>query len=100
MSTNHIELDERGRPWVVGTNRKVTEIVLENLAWGWNPEQIHRQHPDLPLSKIYAAFAYYFDHKEELDAEIARVHEEVQRLRAAAGQLPLAKRLRAEGRIP
>jgi len=74
----HIVLDDRGRPWIKGTNTKVAEVVMENIAWGWSPEEIHRNHPHLPLAKVYAAFSYYFDHQAELDAEIERIDQAVQ----------------------
>src|SRR5687767_2221408 len=80
----HIYLDERGRPWIEGTNTKVIEVVLDKVAWGWGPEKIHEEHPHLPLSKIYAAFSYYYDHKAEIDAEIDRQTREFDALRAAA----------------
>ena len=80
----HIYLDERGRPWIEGTNTKVVEVVLDKVAYGWTPDQIHEQHPHLPLSKIHAAFSYYYDHKDEIDAEIQRQQREVDAMRAAA----------------
>lgn len=101
VTTSHIVLDDRGRPWVEGTNTKVVEIVLDKIAYGWSPEEIHRQHPHLPLAKIHAALAYYYDHQAELDAEIERQVRDVAAMRAeaeAAGKLSsrsdLEKRLR------
>ena len=80
----HICLDDRGRPWIEGTNFKVIQIVIDKVAWAWDAEQIHRQHPELPLSKIHAAFSYYYDHKEEIDAEIERQTREEEAMRAEA----------------
>ena len=40
-----IEIDDRGVAWVGGTQVKVTEIVLDKIAYGWSPEEIHFQHP-------------------------------------------------------
>ena len=100
VQTSHIVLDERGRAWVEGTNTKVVEIVLDKLAYGWSPEEIHRQHPHLPLAKIHAAFAYYYDHQGEIDADIERQEREFDELKASAGDSPLRKRLRAMGKLP
>jgi uncharacterized protein (DUF433 family) len=99
VSTSHIVLDDQGRPWVEGTNTKVVEIILDKLAYGWSPEEIHRHHPHLPLSKIHAAFAYYYDHQVEIDAEIERQEREFDELKAASADSPLRKRLRAMGKI-
>ena len=93
----HIVLDDRGRPWIAGTNTKVLEVIAERLAWGWSPEEIHRNHPHLPLGKIHAAFSYYYDHQSEMDAELERLDAEFDTLRRAALESPLRKRLRHEG---
>ncbi len=34
---------------------KVIEIVLEKIAYGWSPEELHFQHPYLTLGQIYSA---------------------------------------------
>src|SRR5688572_10338970 len=96
---SHIVVDEKGRPILEGTTTKVVEVVLDKLAWGWGPEQIHENHPHLPLSKIYAAFSYYYDHKAEIDAEIERQVKYVEAMRAAAGESAFVKRMKAEGRL-
>ena len=41
----HIALDESGRPVIAGTTLKVIELVVEKLAYGWSPEELHLQHP-------------------------------------------------------
>ena len=39
-------------------------------SYGWSPEEIHFPHPYLTMSQIYAALAYYWEHKTKLDADI------------------------------
>jgi uncharacterized protein (DUF433 family) len=77
---SHIEFDEQGRPWIEGTGRKVVEIAIDRRA-GLSAEQIHEAHPDLPLAKIHAALAYYFDHQPELDGEIAQIVKYVEEVK-------------------
>jgi uncharacterized protein (DUF433 family) len=60
----HIWLDEKGTAWIDDTGVKVIEVVLSHLAYGWSPAEIHFQYPHLSLAQIYAALAYYYDHKE------------------------------------
>src|ERR1041385_4656508 len=67
-----IELDEHGVPWITGANTKVVEVVLDKLAYGWSPEEMHRQHPHLSMAQIHAALAYYYEHQDEVDADIER----------------------------
>ena len=69
---SHIHFDDKGVAWVDDTNTKVIEIVLDQLAYGWSPEEIHFQHPHLSLAQIHAALSYYHDHRTELDAAIQR----------------------------
>jgi uncharacterized protein (DUF433 family) len=98
--TTHIHLDERGVAWIDDTNVKVIEVMLDKIAYGWNPEEIHRQHPHLSLAQVYAAFAYYYDHQAEIDAQIERHVRRVEEMRAQAGDSPAQKRLRALGKLP
>jgi uncharacterized protein (DUF433 family) len=91
----HISLDERGRPWVDGTNTKVIEIVLDKLAYGWSPEEMCLQHPHLTLAHVHSALAYYYDHQAEIDTEIARQVETFDALRAAASNSTITQKLKA-----
>ena len=45
----HIALDDRGVPIIAGTTMKVIELVIERMAYGWSPEELHFQHPYLSL---------------------------------------------------
>ncbi len=40
-----IELDDRGIAWIVGTKVKVIEVVLDMIAYGSSPEEIHFSAP-------------------------------------------------------
>ena len=68
--STQIALDERGVAWIVGANTKVKEIVLDRVAHGWSPEEIHFQHRHLSLAQIHAALAYYYEHQGQFDEEI------------------------------
>jgi uncharacterized protein (DUF433 family) len=77
-----IELDKDGIPWIAGANTKVVEVVLDKLAYGWSPEEMHRQHPHLSMAQIHAALAYYYEHQDEVDADIERRDRYVEEMRA------------------
>jgi uncharacterized protein (DUF433 family) len=77
----HIVLDDDGVPLIIGTTMKVIEFVLEQTAYGWSAEELHLQHPYLSLGQIHSALAYYWDHKDELDQDIARRRAQVEELR-------------------
>ena len=92
--TAYIHLDERGVAWIDNMKVKVIEVVLDKLAHSSSPEEIYFQYPHLSLAQIHAAFAYYYDHQAELDAEIQRRWQEVNELAAQEAESPLHKRLR------
>lgn len=96
-SYEHIRLDDEGIPHIVGTTMKVVELVMAQEAYGWSPEELHFQHPYLSMSQIHSALAYYWEHKEELDADIEERLNFAEQSRQEAGASPLATRLRNEG---
>ncbi len=90
----HVFLDDAGRAWIDQTNVKVIEVVRDHLAYGWSPEEIHWQHPHLDLAQIYAALAYYHDHRSAMDTEIRKSSEAANAAACLASDSPLARRLR------
>ena len=96
----HIALSPEGAPYLSGTQTKVEEVVLDNLAHHWDADEIQRQHPDLTLAQIYSALAYYYDHQEELDREIENGLREVAQTRAGLGTSAIRLKLRSKGLLP
>jgi uncharacterized protein (DUF433 family) len=93
----HVQLDADGTPTIVGTNMKVVELVMAQLAHGWSPEELHFQHPYLSLGQIHSALAYYWDHKPELDEDIERRRQYAEEQRSMASTSPLASKLSDQG---
>ncbi len=94
----HVHIDENGVPLIAGTTMKVVELVTAQIAYGWSPEELHFQHPYLTLGQIHAALAYYWDHKQEVDADMERRRQFAQEARQQAGPSPLAAKL--QGLLP
>ena len=99
VPTGEITFDDRGRPIIVGTTMKVIELVTEHLAYGWSPEELKYQHPYLSMGQVYAALTYYWNHQQEMDQEIERIDQEVERLRDASLDSPGRRKLKARGLI-
>ncbi len=59
-----------GKPRIAGRRITVPHIVIWHEQMGYSVDEIATQY-DLTLSEIYAALAYYYDHKEEIDQLIA-----------------------------
>jgi len=83
---------------ITGTTMKVVELVLDHLAYGWSPEELHFQHPHLTMGQIHSALAYYWDHKAELDQDIERRLQRIDQLQQTTPSPPLAERLKARAR--
>jgi uncharacterized protein (DUF433 family) len=76
---------------------RVAQIALDYLAYGWSPDEMCRQHPYLTLSEAHAAMAYFFDHQQEIEAEIRAELADADAGARAAELSPLRLRLRAKG---
>lgn len=58
-----------GRAVIVGTTLEVATIAVAKIVGGQSAEEIAADY-DLQLPQVYAALAYYYSHKEEIDAAI------------------------------
>ena|SRR5882672_6124652 len=97
--TPHIWLDTTGRAWIDRTNVKVIEVVLDHLAYGWSPEEMHYQHAHLSLAQIHAALTHYYDHHAEFEAQIEKGLREAEKLATETKDSPLRQRLRRLGKL-
>jgi uncharacterized protein (DUF433 family) len=91
----HIVLDDRGVPLIGDTTMKVVELVTSHQAYGWSPEELAFQYPYLTLGQIHSALAYYWDHKAELDKDMARRLAYADEMRRRTPVPPAIERLRA-----
>ena len=68
----HIEITpgvSGGKPRIAGHRLTVQNIVIWHERLGKTADEICAEH-DLTLAEVYAALAYYFDHREEIDRSI------------------------------
>ncbi|MCB9537687.1 MAG: DUF433 domain-containing protein [Myxococcales bacterium] len=69
----HIVRDERiagGQPIVETTRLPVATLVRQHQL-GLELDEILAQYPSLSPAGLHAAFTYYFDHRDEIEAWIA-----------------------------
>ncbi len=69
-----------GKPRVAGHRITVQNVVLWHERLGLTADQIATEHR-LTLAQVYAALAYYFDHREAIDESIRSDESFVQELR-------------------
>ncbi len=96
----HITTGPDGVAMLAGTQTKVVEIVLDHLAHGSNAVEIQREFPHLTLGQIHSALAYYYDHKQGVDADIRQRQLKVEAIRVEMGDGPLTDKLKATDRLP
>ncbi|PJF40940.1 MAG: DUF433 domain-containing protein [Chloroflexi bacterium] len=58
-----------GRPYIIGTTVTVTDIAIAKIYHQREPDEIAAWY-DLSLPQVYAALAYYYQHKDALDEQI------------------------------
>ena len=79
----HIERTEGlrgGKPHLAGTRITVSDIVIWHLRLGRTLDEIAARY-ELSLSAVYAAIAYYYDHRDEIDSEIAACYASYEELK-------------------
>jgi uncharacterized protein (DUF433 family) len=86
VAVGQVEIDDRGVAFVGRTRMKVSQIVAERKAWGLTPEQIAANHETITLSEVYTALAWYADHREAIDNELASTNEFAAESREQSGQ--------------
>ncbi len=87
MKTNHpyiVRSDDicTGSPVLAGTRTRVIDIVIEYTVLGRSPDEIVDAHPYLDLAKVHDALSYYYENREELDAEVPARIQDTEELRA------------------
>lgn len=60
-----------GKPRIAGTRIQVKYLAVMHYRQKMSPEEIISELPHLTLADIHAALAYYHDHREAINAEIA-----------------------------
>jgi len=74
---------------------RVSMIVADYLWHGWSAEEIVRQYPHLTLAETHAALGYYFDHKEEIEAELLAEYRDAEQWKKAHPSSAFLLRLKA-----
>ena len=58
-----------GKPHIAGHRITVQNIVIWHERMGKSADEIATEY-DLTLADVYAALAYYFDHRTEIDRDV------------------------------
>ncbi len=69
----HIEITTGicgGKPRIAGHRIRVMDVVLWSERFGWSPDDIIANYPQLTLADVHAALTYYWDHHDEIRRHI------------------------------
>ena len=69
-----------GQHLIAGTQIRVTDIVASHLYRGLSPDALAVNFT-LNLGQVYAALAYYYQHKADIDAQMRANAEQAEQLR-------------------
>jgi uncharacterized protein (DUF433 family) len=59
-----------GRPRISGHRIRVQDVVIWCERMGLSADEVVARYPQLKLADVYAALAYYHDHREPIDAQM------------------------------
>lgn len=59
-----------GRPIIAGTTMRVQDIAIGYVHKGYSVDDLLTHYPHLNRAQVHAALAYYYAHKDEIDAQI------------------------------
>lgn len=92
-------LNAAGQPraYLAGTEVRVQDIYAMAEIHGRTPAEIVASLPQLTLAQVHAALSYYFDHRDEIVAEIRQDEDFVADMRRQLGPGPLQPRLSGNG---
>lgn len=72
-----------GKACIAGHRIRVMDIVIRHEDFGMSPDEIVAIYPELGLSDVHAALAYYFDNVDEIRNDISRNDDIAEQLRSS-----------------
>ena len=81
---SHVEMTAGvcgGKPRISGSRIRVQDVVIWHDRMGQSADEIVSRFPQLTLAGVYAALAYYHDHREQIESDMSRGRELVQEMR-------------------
>ncbi len=81
-----------GKAALDDTRVRVMNVVFLHKQ-GMAPSQVVEIYPDLSLAQVHAALVYYYDHIDEIEAELARDEKAADRFEGEKAEA-IARRIR------
>ena len=84
-----------GKPHILGHRIKVKHVAVWHERQGRSPTGIVATYPTITLAQVHAALAYYYDHHDEIHAELEEEQRFVEELKTKTPPSKLQKILEA-----
>ncbi len=70
-----------GKACIAGHRIRVMDVVVWHEMRGYSPDEIVAMFPGITLADVFAALAYYFENREEIEEEFRKEDEIAEQLR-------------------
>jgi uncharacterized protein (DUF433 family) len=74
-----------GKPCIAGTRIRVYDIYVWHELLGKSADEIVSDFPELSLADVYAAMAYFWDNRDEINRQMKEEEDFVAQMKAKAG---------------
>jgi uncharacterized protein (DUF433 family) len=71
-----------GKPCIAGSRIRVQDVYVWHERQGQGPDEIVSRFPQITLADVYAALAYFWDHREEILREMDEQDRVVEQAKA------------------
>jgi uncharacterized protein (DUF433 family) len=89
-----------GQPRIAGSRIRVKDVVVWHIHNGISLDEIVTKWPHLSLAGLHAALAYYYDHKDEVEAEIEADVAWYEEMKAKGPSFVKERLAQLRGRMP
>ncbi len=72
-----------GKPRIDGTRIRVLDIYIWHELQRKSPDEIVNDFPQISMADVYAALAYFWDHRDEVRADYEQERREFESLKSA-----------------
>jgi uncharacterized protein (DUF433 family) len=96
VSAEHISITPGvcgGKPCIAGTRIRVQDLYVWHELQGQSADEIVSNFPHLTLGDVYAALAYYWDHRDDMERQRREEEAFVESMKAKIPS-PLEEKLR------
>lgn len=72
MTIEFVQKGKEAVPIVKGTRIRILDVGIESEYLGKSPDEIVRAHPQLTLTQVHEALAYFYQHIKEMREKIKK----------------------------